>query len=500
MTTQNSTNAENHGTATDHILDNTLAGLVERTVIVDTSSLLISGTSLLGELPPCELVIPSVVVSELEDKRGDFTLGFMAREWLRFFEEVRVTHGESMRTGVLLDEFGHEGLRLRVEPNHKNQSSLPTHLQDGSNDSTILAVAKNFVDSEFDGSTDDVVVLSNDVPMRLHATLNLRLNSVGYDYASVKEGAVNWNGFTQVYLSNEQIADIYTDNAHDISAHDLPNSIVEIIHEKTADVSWAAIQLILEEAEHTIAYLLKTPVGLDDLDYHVSASGIIGKTVEQRAALSMLSESPSVLPITSVGGNAGTGKTLLALAAGVDGVHNELYEKVLVLRSLHEMGNGQEMGFLPGDANEKMQPWAGAVADAMDAIEKNEREAKLNRGHDISAYSTETDTMRSYVEVSPITYLRGRSLSNAYIIIEEAQNFSRSELLNILSRIGEGSKVVLTFDASQVDNKFLQSGDKADVWGVIDRFKSSALFAHVTLRKTERSVVAQLASDVLENG
>ena len=149
------------------------------------------------------------------------------------------------------------------------------------------------------------------------------------------------------------------------------------------------------------------------------------------------------------------------------------------------MGQGQEMGFLPGNVDEKMEAWAGAVFDAIDVLANAEQSL--------------VKQFREIVEISPITYLRGRSLANTFIILEEAQNFSRSEILNILSRVGQDSKVVLTFDAAQVDNRFLQSGKHADIWSVIEDLKTNKLFAHITLVRTERSEVAELASRILES-
>ena len=201
----------------------------------------------------------------------------------------------------------------------------------------------------------------------------------------------------------------------------------------------------------------------------------------------------SQVPIVSLGGSAGTGKTLVAVATGI----NELkyhYDKIIVFRSLHELGQGQEIGFLPGDVNDKMAAWSGAVFDAIDVIASKGRSKTQGKPDD-----NKIKKYKEMVEIAPITFLRGRSLARTFMILEEAQNFSRNEILNILSRAGEGSKVVLTFDAAQVDNRFLQSGKHADIWSVVDSLKDSDLFAHITLKQTERSEVAELAASILEN-
>lgn len=210
--------------------------------------------------------------------------------------------------------------------------------------------------------------------------------------------------------------------------------------------------------------------------------------------MSWLRTPADVIPIVSLGGSAGTGKTLVTMAVAFEELKRKSYDKIMVFRSLHELGQGQEIGFLPGDVNDKMAAWSGAVFDAIDVIASKSRKAKSETSRD-----AEVKRLREMVEIAPITFLRGRSLANTFIILEEAQNFSRSEILNILSRAGVGSKIVLTFDAAQVDNRFLQSGKNADIWSVVDSLKDSELFAHVTLQKTERSQVAELASGLLEN-
>ena len=227
----------------------------------------------------------------------------------------------------------------------------------------------------------------------------------------------------------------------------------------------------------------------------------MGKTVEQDVALHYLKKSPDELPIVSIGGSAGTGKTLLTVATAIEAVKAHQYQKIVVFRSLHEMGVGQEMGFLPGDVADKMGPWSGAVGDALDVIAERRKPAKKNEGPmAVEDRKKIAEKLAETIEVSPITYLRGRSLTNSFIILDEAQNFSFTELLNIISRVGEGSKLVLLFDSHQVDNRWLQTGARAEIWSVINHLKDQDLFAHITLQRTERSRVAELASRILEAG
>ena len=232
----------------------------------------------------------------------------------------------------------------------------------------------------------------------------------------------------------------------------------------------------------------------------VKASSVTGKTLEQNVLLELLKLDPEDLPVVSVGGGAGTGKTLLTMAVALEELKYHKYERIMVFRSLHEMGVGQEMGFLPGDVDAKMGPWAGAIWDAVETIARLNKPLKKNATlADVEKQKAEADRLKAMVEIAPITYLRGRSLDNTFMVLEEAQNFSRSEILNILSRTGKNTKVVLTWDSNQIDNRFLKTGSQADIWSVVDSLKDESIFGHITLTKTERSLVAEVTSRILED-
>lgn len=455
-----------------------------KAVVADTSSLLVCGPTLLTVMKNCTLIVPAIVVKELEEKRSHPTVGFLAREWLRLFEQLRVNYGVTVQNGVCAE--GHPDVTIRIEPNHSHQSNLPKHLQDGSNDSTILAVAKNF-SKEFEGTDVSVVLLSNDTPMRLHATLDLDIEAMEFN-ATLVTGAKPFDGRIVVDVAEGE----YLDAVSKIG----PNLEKVVSSKISADSPKNAF---------VVAELDGNTKSLDDYIYrngHLStlvrkqtASGIRSRTTEQDVAMNYLKTSAEELPIVSVGGSAGTGKTLIAVAVALEELKKENYQRIIVFRSLHEMGQGQELGFLPGNVDEKMEAWAGAVYDSLDVIAAaGVRRGAGSMGDKVKAVAAE---LRRKIEVSPITFLRGRSLSNSFIILDEAQNFSRSELLNILSRVGEGTKIVMIGDADQVDNRFLQSGSKADVWSVIESLKSSDLFAHITLNRTERSRVAELSALLL---
>lgn len=461
-----------------------------KVIVADTSSLLISGVNLLNILPKCVLVIPAIVVKELESKRTHATVGFLAREWLRLIEKQRVIHGIDLRSGSVIKSHPH--VTLRVEPNHSAQTILPVHLQDKSNDSTILAVALS-LSKEI---TETVVVLSNDVPMRLHATLDLELEAYEFNSTHVI-GAKPFDGRYKVKVKSKDY--VALNNNGEQTSKVMNKLTEETLKQLPEDHAVNAFVEIEFEEGGILGEYLFVNEKLVPIKRKKKVSGLTARTLEQDAAIDYLRAPASEIPIVSLGGGAGTGKTLMTLAVGIDELKQKKYQKIMVFRSLHEMGKGQEMGFLPGGVEEKMHAWAGAIYDAIDVLAAAKKPMKKNaNAHSEIILKEEAKKIQEMVEVSPITYLRGRSLANTYIVLEEAQNFSRNEILNILSRLGEGSKIVFTFDAAQVDSKFLQSGKDADIWSVIDSLKNSSLFAHMTLLKTERSKVAELASTILE--
>ena len=455
-------------------------------VVIDTSSLLMAGTGMLKVLNNCSLVIPSIVVQELEEKRTHTTIGFLAREWLRLIENLRVKYGKELSAGVELE--GYEGLTLQIEPNHRNRECLPEHLKKiDSHDTTILSVTKN-LSNERGGN---VVLMSNDVPMRIYSTLDLDIEAVEFS-ASAIVPAKPFDGTMELVLSDEEYADLVEAG----TGAKFDKKVLSLLPEDRAQNVYVNI---VSDTGVSLANVLVSGDEVAELERKHRSSEIVARTVEQDIAMHYLKLPYDDVSIVSLQGKAGSGKTLVTIAAGLEELRKGSYQKIIVFRSLHEMGNGQEMGFLPGDVGEKMGAWAGAIYDAIDVIASSKKTVKKKQGnHADTALKAEVDKLKGMVEISPITYLRGRSLANSYLVLEEAQNFSRSEILNILSRAGEGSKIVFTFDDMQVDNKFLQAGNKADIWSVIESLKKEKIFAHISLKRTERSKVAEIASRIIE--
>jgi PhoH-like ATPase len=211
-----------------------------------------------------------------------------------------------------------------------------------------------------------------------------------------------------------------------------------------------------------------------------SAFGLHGRSAEQRVALDILLDHE--VGIVSLGGRAGTGKSALALSAGLEAVlERRLHKKVVIFRPLYAVG-GQELGYLPGTENEKMSPWAQAVFDTLGAL--------------VSQQVIDEIVERGLIEVLPLTHIRGRSLHDSFVIVDEAQSLERGILLTVLSRIGQGSRVVLTHDVAQRDN--LRVGRHDGVVAVVESLKGHPLFAHITLTRSERSAIAALVTELLE--
>ncbi len=430
----------------------TTTGEARRTYVIDTSVLLSDPKAML-RFKEHEVVLPVVVVSELEGKRHHPELGYFARSALRELDELRIAHGR-------LDSpvpIGEDGGSLRVELNHTDPSALPSGFRLGDNDTRILAVAKNLA-----GEGYSVTVVSKDLPMRVKAS------AVGLDAQEYRaEMAVEsgWTGFAELEVSAEDLNALYdTGRLENAEAAELP------CHTGLRLLSPRGSGLGRVGADKQVRLVR------GDRD----AFGLHGRSAEQRIAVDLLLD-PDI-GIVSLGGRAGTGKSALALCAGLEAVmERRAHRKVVVFRPLYAVG-GQELGYLPGSESEKMGPWAQAVFDTLGAV--------------VSTEVVEEILDRGMLEVLPLTHIRGRSLHDAFVIVDEAQSLERNVLLTVLSRIGQNSKVVLTHDVAQRDN--LRVGRHDGVAAVIETLKGHPLFAHMTLTRSERSPIAALVTDLLE--
>ena len=424
-----------------------------RCYVLDTSVLL-SDPKAVFRFDEHEVVIPLVVIIELEAKRTHPELGYFAREALRMLDDFRIDYGRLDERIPLNDEGG----TLRVELNHSDLSRLPTGMQLGDNDTRILAVARNL-----SAEGRDVVVVSKDLPLRVKAsTLGLQAE----EYRAELVMSTGWTGIEEVEVGSQVVDDLYDTERIDCDeTRDLPcNTGVVLVSDRGSALARVTadkrLRLVRGDRE---------------------AFGLHGRSAEQRIALDMLLD-PDI-GIVSLGGRAGTGKSALALCAGLEAVlERQQHRKVVVFRPLFAVG-GQELGYLPGSEVEKMSPWGQAVFDTLGAVTTSEVvDEVLDRG---------------MLEVLPLTHIRGRSLHDAFVIVDEAQSLERNVLLTVLSRIGKDSRVVLTHDVAQRDN--LRVGRHDGVVAVVEKLKGHPLFAHVTLTRSERSPIAALVTEMLED-
>ena len=390
----------------------------------------------------------------LECSEPDPFGGVATETLLTRLEDFRLTHG-SLTQPI---PANNEGGTIRVELNHTDPESLPSGFRLGDNDSRILAVARNLAN---EGRS--VTLVSKDLPMRIKAS------AVGLDaqeYRAELAAESGWTGMAELEVAGVDLDELYDDGVIDLQeARELP------CHTGLVLVSERGSALGRVKADKRV-HLVR-----GDRE----AFGIHGRSAEQRIALEMLLD-PEV-GIVSLGGRAGTGKSAMALCAGLEAVlERRQHQKVVVFRPLFAVG-GQELGYLPGSESEKMSPWAQAVFDTLGAL-------------------TSTDVVdeildRGMLEVLPLTHIRGRSLHDAFVIVDEAQSLERNVLLTVLSRIGANSKVILTHDVAQRDN--LRVGRHDGVVAVVEKLKGHPLFAHVTLTRSERSPIAALVTEMLEN-
>ena len=424
-----------------------------RTYVLDTSVLL-SDPAALVRFGEHQVVLPLIVISELEGKRQHPELGWFARQALRMLDDLRAKHGR-------LDDpvpIGDEGGTLHVELNHSDPAVLPPGFRSDSNDARILAVARNLA---ADGR--DVVLVSKDMPLRVKAAA---VGLAADEYRAQLAVDAGWTGMVELELTTADIDQLYAEERIELApAAELPCHTGLVLHSPrgsalgrvTADKQ---VKLVRGDRE---------------------AFGLHGRSAEQRVALDLLLD-PEV-GIVSLGGRAGTGKSALALCAGLENVlERRLFKRVVVFRPLYAVG-GQDLGYLPGSEGEKMAPWAQAVFDTLGAL--------------VSKEVLDEILDRNLLDVLPLTHVRGRSLHDSFVIVDEAQSLERGVLLTVLSRLGTGSRVVLTHDVAQRDN--LRVGRHDGVVAVIEKLKGHPLFAHVTLTRSERSPIAALVTEMLED-
>jgi PhoH-like ATPase len=428
-----------------------------RCYVLDTSVLLSDPWSL-TRFDEHEVVLPLVVITELEGKRHHPELGWFARTALRMLDELRIEHGRPDAPVPI----GTAGGTLHVELNHTDPEVLPAGFRTDANDSRILACALNLAAERQRDGLGEVILVTKDVPLRVKAAA---VGLTADEYHALDVVPSGWTGMSDLEVASSDIDALFREGVIDNeSARELPcNTGLRLTGGGSAALGRVTadkrVRLIRGDRE---------------------AFGLHGRSAEQRVALDLLLD-PDI-GIVSLGGRAGTGKSALALCAGLEAVlERQQHRKVVVFRPLYAVG-GQELGYLPGSETEKMAPWAQAVFDTLGAL--------------VSEEAMNEVMARGMLEVLPLTHIRGRSLHDTFVIVDEAQSLERNVLLTVLSRLGTASRVVLTHDVAQRDN--LRVGRHDGVAAVIEKLKGHPLFAHITLTRSERSPIAALVTEMLE--
>jgi len=443
--------------------------MAKKTYVFDTSVCL-TDANCIYQYHNNDIVIPLKVLEEIDKhKKRQDGVGSNARRIIRFLDSLR-TKG-NLEKGVRIGRG--KGL-LKVIAN--DASSLPSDLDPTIPDHIIISSA---IGEDRRNDRRKTILVSRDINMRVICD-SLGLMAEGYTLNQVVTNHETlYTGFQKILVDEQLIdqfyaeKDVFLDHSHRIFNNQFIMLVSSSNEKKTALARFCSQEKPLKKIQE------------------LGSKGIWGvkaRNKEQAFALDLLLD-PTISLISLVG-KAGSGKTLLAIAAGISQVLKDpfssgstpVYKKLVVSRPVQPMG--KDIGFLPGSMEEKMRPWLMPIQDNLQYLMGNDR------------VTLEDYMDQGIIELEALTYIRGRSISNAFIIIDEAQNLTLHEIKTIITRAGEGTKIVLTGDVEQIDNVYIDETSNGLVHAA-ERFKKSILTGHVTLRKGERSKIATLAAKIL---
>lgn len=417
-----------------------------------------------------EVVIPAVVLEEVDSKKRYMDeIGRNARQVSRMIDSLR-------ETGKLHEKIPLEnGGILRIELNHRSFQQLQEIFVEKTNDNRILAVAKNLsLEEQTKENGRTVILVSKDALVRVKADA---IGLLAEDFLNDRVVEVDhlYTGFLTVFIDPALLGKFYEKGELQLSKiADHPFFPNQFLIMKDSLGSSSSALGIVDQKEKKVKKLVFD---------HEHIWGIRPRNVQQTMAIELLLRKD--LPLVTLIGKAGTGKTLLALAAGLLQTEDlGEYKKLLVARPIVPVG--KDLGFLPGEKQEKLRPWMQPIFDNLEFLFNTKKPGELDA---ILA------GMGS-IEVEALTYIRGRSIPDQYIIIDEAQNLTKHEVKTILTRVGEGSKIVLMGDPDQIDHPYLDAYNNGLTY-VVEKFKDQTISGHVKLIKGERSALAQLAADLL---
>jgi PhoH-like ATPase len=438
-----------------------------RTRVVLDTSVLIGDPSSLAAYPGCDVVVPLVVIEELDGlKTRPDDVGRAARTALRALEELRMRAGGSLASPVPLDDSP-DSATVTIEINGVQRHLLHEHgLDPDVPDNRIIGAALG------QAAHAPCRMVSNDAALRIKAA---HLGLTAHEHQPVgRSSATRSSGWTSLDAPAAVVDLVYA--AGELGVEEVPGA--DGVHENGFAVVRCGSQSALVRRTGPVLRLLQGPT---------EAWGLRPRSKEQRFALDLLLD-PDV-SVVALDGLAGTGKTLLAIAAGLEQVvEARLYERLAVYRPLVPVGRA-DVGFLPGGLDEKLDPWMAAIHDAVVALseQRSSREARA---------LVDELTARGQLTMESVTFLRGRSLHRQIVVVDEAQNLEPTTLKTILTRIGEGTKVVFTGDTSQIDAPYMGESNNA-LAVLVQAFRGQSCFGHLTLTACERSEVASLAAELL---
>ena len=417
-----------------------------------------------------EVVIPAVVLEEVDSKKRYMDeIGRNARQVSRLIDKLRLT-------GKLHEKIPLEnGGTLRIELNHRSFHELQEIFVEKTNDNRILAVAKNlFQEEQMKENGKKVILVSKDTLVRVKADA---IGLFAEDFLSdrVVEADHIYTGFLEVYLPVDHLNRFYEKGELSLS---------EIANHPFYPHQFLIMKDSLGSSTSALGMVDKMGKKVKKLTLNQEYLwGIHSRNVQQTMVIELLLRKD--IPLVTMIGKAGTGKTLLALAAGLMQTEDlKEYKKLLVARPIVPVG--KDLGFLPGEKKEKLRPWMQPIYDNLEFLFSTKKPGELDA---ILAGM-------GAIEVEALTYIRGRSLPDQFIIIDEAQNLTKHEVKTILTRVGEGSKIVLMGDPEQIDHPYLDAYNNGLTY-VLEKFKDQTVSGHVKLLKGERSSLARLAADLL---
>ncbi|MFA6238267.1 MAG: PhoH family protein [Bacteriovorax sp.] len=436
---------------------------MKKTFVLDTNVLLFDPTAF-RKFGKNTVFIPLIVIEEIDRfKKDQNENGRSARNFSRYIDDLR--QRGSLADGVVLDSGG--TLIISVD-RHVDSKNLPIDVS--INDNLILSSALAY---KLDG--EDVLLVTKDINLRLKADI---LGVPAEDYGQLDIA------LDELY-SGQRVFEISGERLKEYES----SRFLALDEDEQAGI-FANEYFIMQEFHNPRRRLLgrfhqgkKGIVPLISLREGIW--GIYPKNVEQQFALDALLNDE--IALVSLVGKAGTGKTLLAIAAGLEKtIAQGKYSRLLVSRPIQPMG--RDLGFLPGDVNEKLAPWMQPIFDNMDFL--------FNQNRKQAGTSYEELINQGMLHIEPLTYIRGRSIPGQYLIVDEAQNLSPHEVKTIVTRAGEGTKIVLTGDCQQIDSPYLDETNNGLAY-VVDRLKTEEIIGHTTLRVGERSPLSEVASKLL---